>query len=106
MLIKQEKNGQSQKQIANEFENSVVPPSKQEESLPRKSINNFKDLTIEPPEQFRDRQKKQRPPRPTRKPPLPPPPKREHEELSSKIKELSRALRGMRSRMGWGFKIV
>ena len=51
-LLKQEKNGLAQKQIANEFENSIVSPPKQEESLPRKSV-----------------------PKPTRKPPLPPPPK-------------------------------
>ena len=70
LLIKQEKNGQ-----ANEFENSVVPQPKKEESLPCKSVNGYKDLIIEPPEQFRDKQKKQRPPKPTRKPPLPPPPR-------------------------------
>ena len=70
LLLKQEKNGQAQKQIADEFENSIVSLPMQEESLPRKSINNY-----ETPEQFRDRQKKQRPPKPTRKPPLPPPPK-------------------------------
>ena len=56
LLIKQEKNGQ-----ANEFENSVVPQQRQVESLPGKSINGYKDLIIEPPEQFRDKQKKQRP---------------------------------------------
>ena len=63
-LIKQEKNGQ-----ANEFENSMVLQSKQEESVPHKSINDYEDLIIEPPEQFPDRQKKQRPPKPKRKPP-------------------------------------
>ena len=41
-----------QKQIANEFENSIVSPPKKEESFPRKSINNYGDLIIEPPEQF------------------------------------------------------
>ena len=46
-----------------------VSQSKQEESVPHKSINDYKDLIIEPPEQFRDRQKKQRLPKPTRKPP-------------------------------------
>ena len=67
LLIKHEKNGQ-----ANEFENSIVPQPKQEESLPAKSVNNYEDLIFEPPEQFRD---KQRPPKPNRKPPLPPTPK-------------------------------
>ena len=70
LLLKQEKNGQAQKQIADEFENSIVSLPMQEESIPRKIINNY-----ETPEQFRDRQKKRRPPKPTRKPPLPPPPK-------------------------------
>ena len=65
LLIKQEKNEQ-----ANEFENSVVPQPKQEESLPGKSVNNYEDLIIEPQEQFRDRH-----PKPTRKPSLPPQPK-------------------------------
>ena len=65
MLLKQEKSIQTQKQIANEFENSIVSPPKQEESLPSKSVkelivNDYEDLIIEPPEQFRDRQKKQR----------------------------------------------
>ena len=69
-LIKLLLNQEAKKQIANEFENSIVSPPKQEESLPRNSINNY-----ESPEQFRDRQKKQRHPKPTRKPPLPPPPK-------------------------------
>ena len=89
LLLKQEKNGQ-----ANEFENSIVSPPKQEESLPRKSVNEYKDLIIEAPEQFRDRQKKQRPPKPTRKPP--PPPMKEHitDVPLSKIKELNRALKG------------
>ena len=41
LLIKQEKNGQ-----ADEFENSIVPQPKQEESLPGKSINGYKDLII------------------------------------------------------------
>ena len=41
----------AQKQIANEFENSIVSPPKQEESIPHKSVNNYKDLIIEPPEQ-------------------------------------------------------
>ena len=53
LLLKQDENGQAQKQIANEFENSIVPQPNQEESLPGKSVNNYK-----PPEQFRDRQKK------------------------------------------------
>ena len=43
------------------------------QSVQRKSVNDYEDLIIEPPEQFRDRQKKQRPSKPTRKPPLPPP---------------------------------
>ena len=60
LLLKQDENGQAQKQIANEFENSVVPQPKQEDSLPGKSVNNYEDLIIEPPEQFRDRQKKRR----------------------------------------------
>ena len=75
LLLKQEKNGQAQKQIANEFENSLVSPPKQEESLPRQSVNEY-----EPPEQSRGR-----PPKPTRKPPPPP---------SPMIKELNRALKG------------
>ena len=41
---------------------------------------------------MRGSQNAQRPPKPQRSPP--PPPKREHEELSSKIKKLSRALKG------------
>ena len=52
LLLKQENNEQAQKHIANEFENSMVSQPKQEE----------------PPEQHRDRQKKQRPPKPTRNP--------------------------------------
>ena len=47
LLIKQEKDGQ-----ANEFENSIVSQSKQEESVPHKSVNDYEDLIIEPPEQF------------------------------------------------------
>ena len=47
----------------------MVLQSKQEQSVPHKSINDYEDLIIEPPEQFRDRQKKQRPPKPKRKPP-------------------------------------
>ena len=74
LLRKQEKSIQTQKQIANEFENSIVSPPKQEESLPCKSVNDYEDLIIEPPEQFRDRQRKQRPPKPTRKLPPPRPP--------------------------------
>ena len=49
LFIKQEKNGQ-----ANEFENSIVPQPKQEESLTGKSVDSYEDLIIEPPEQFRD----------------------------------------------------
>ena len=75
LLLKQDENGQAQKQIANDYESSIVSQSKQEESVPRKSVNDYEDLIIETPEQFRDKQKKQRPPKPTRKPPLPPPPK-------------------------------
>ena len=41
---------------------------------------------------MRGNQNARRPPKPRRSPP--PPPKREHEEPSSKIKELSRALKG------------
>ena len=53
-LFKQEKNGQT-----NKFEkNSTVSQSKQEESVTHKSINDYEDLIIEPPEQFPDRQKK------------------------------------------------
>ena len=74
LLLKQEENGQAQKQIANEFENSIVSPTKQEGSLSRKSVNNYDYLIIEPPEQFRGRQKKRRPPKPNRKPPLIPEP--------------------------------
>ena len=47
LLIKQEKDGQ-----ANEFENSVASQSKQEESVSHKSVNDYEDLIIEPPEQF------------------------------------------------------
>ena len=72
LLLKQDENGQAQKQIANDYENSIVIQSKQEESVPRKSINDYEDLIIEQPEQFRDRQNKQRPQKPTRKPPLHP----------------------------------
>ena len=75
LLLKQDENGQAQKQIANEFENSIVPQPMQEELLSGKKVNNYEDLIIEPPEQFRDRQKKRRTPKSTRKPPLPPPPK-------------------------------
>ena len=53
LFIKQEKNGQ-----ANKFENSTVSQLKQEESVPHKSINDYEDLIIEPPEQFLDRWKK------------------------------------------------
>ena len=66
--IKQGKNGQ-----ANEFENSIVPQPKQQESLT--GVNSYEDLIIKPPEQFQDKQKKRRPPKPTRKPPPPPPPR-------------------------------
>ena len=59
LLLKQEKNGQ-----ANEFENSIVSPPKREGSLLFKRVNEYKDLIIEPPEQFRDRQRKQRPQNP------------------------------------------
>ena len=78
LLIKQEKSGQ-----ANEFENSVVLQPKQEESLPGKNINSYEDLIIEPPEQFRD---KQRPP---------PPPMKEHitDVPSPKIQDLNQALK-------------
>ena len=69
MLLKQDENGQAQKQIANDYENSIVSQSKQEGSVPRQSANDYEDLIIEPPEQFRDRQKKRRPPKPNRKPP-------------------------------------
>ena len=61
LLLKKEKDGQTQKLIANDFENSVVSPPKQEESLSGKSVNNYEYLIIEPPEQFRDGQKKQDP---------------------------------------------
>ena len=61
LLLKQDENGKAQKQIANEFENSIVSPPKQEESLPRKGIDNYEDLIFEPPEQFRDRQNPQNP---------------------------------------------
>ena len=95
LLLKKEKNEKAQKQIANEFENPIVSPPKQEESLSRKRVNNYEDLIIEPPEQFRDRQKKRRPPKPTRKP-LPPPPIKEHitDRPAPVIKELNLALKG------------
>ena len=77
LLLKQDENGQAQNkqslQVLNECENPIVSPPNQEESLPCKSINSYEDLIIEPPEQFRDKQKKQIPPKPTRKRPLPPP---------------------------------
>ena len=66
-------------------------------------VNKYEDLTLPPPEQFEDGYKpipKPRTdiPRQTRRPPKPkrPPPSpiKEHEELSSKIKELSRVLKG------------
>ena len=60
------------KLLLKQDENSIVSQSMQEESVPRKSVNDCEDLIIEPPEQFRDRQKKRRPPKPTRNPPLPP----------------------------------
>ena len=61
LLLKQDENGQAQKQNANDYENTIVSQSKQEESVPHKSIDDYEDLIIEPPEQFRDRQKKRRP---------------------------------------------
>ena len=64
LLLKQDENGEAQKQNANDYENSKVSQSKQEESVPHKSVNDYEDIIIEPPEQFRDRQKKQRPPKP------------------------------------------
>ena len=64
LLLKQNENGQAQKQIANEFENSIVPQPKQEKSVPRKSVNDYENIILPPPEQFQDRQKKQRPPKP------------------------------------------
>ena len=73
LLLKQE----AKKQITNEFENSIVAQSKQEESVPHKSVNNYDDLIIEPPELLRDRQKKRRPPKPKRKPSPPPIPEPE-----------------------------
>ena len=82
-------------------------------------VDEYEDLIIPPPEQFRDgympipkprtdrplqmrgNQNAHRPPKPQRSPPPPLPPKRVHEEpdsvtdkSSSKIKELSRALKG------------
>ena len=57
------------KLLFKQYENSIVSQSKQEESVSRKSVNDYEDLIIEPPEQFRDRQKKRRPPKPNRKPP-------------------------------------
>ena len=48
LLIKQE----AKKQIANEFENSVVSKPNQEESVPRNSVNNYEDIILPPPEQF------------------------------------------------------
>ena len=70
LLLKQQKDGQAGKQIASEFENSIISSPKQGESLPRKSVNNYEDLIIEPPEQSRDRQKKRRLPKP-KPPPIP-----------------------------------
>ena len=52
LLLKQDENGQAQKQIANDYENCIVSQSKQEESVPRKSVNDYEDLIIEPPGQF------------------------------------------------------
>ena len=51
LLLKQE----AKKQIANEFENSIASPPNQGESVPRKSVNDYEDIVLPPPEQFRDK---------------------------------------------------
>ena len=66
LLLKQE----AKKQIANEFENSIALLPNQEESVPHKSINDYEDIVLPPPEQFQDNK---RPPKPNRAPPPPPP---------------------------------
>ena len=61
--------------MANEYEDIIQPP------------DGYKPI----PKPRTGRQNVRRPPKPQRSPPQPPPPKK---ELSSKIKELSRALKG------------
>ena len=39
------------RQEANEFENSIVSPPNQEESVPHKSVNDYEDIVLPPPEQ-------------------------------------------------------
>ena len=112
---------QPQEQFRNAY-NPIPPPrigkwknvKPKPKPIPRKSVKQivkeYEDI-IQPPEQFRDaykpipkprtdrplqlrgNQNARRPPKPRRSG-LPPPLKREHEEPSSKIKELSRALKG------------
>ena len=85
------------------LENPVPKPRKSVKQM----VNECEDIIIPPSEQFRDgykpvpkprihrplqMQNARRPPKLQRPPP--PPPKREHEEPSSKIKKLSQALKG------------
>ena len=91
MLLKQE----AKKQIANKFDNSIASPPNQEESVPHKNVNNYEDIILQPPKQFRER-----PPKPTRKPPsIPQVEEEEHQASlitdvpSSKIRELNQALK-------------
>ena len=78
--------------------NQPIPPprtGKWESIKPKQMVKEYEDI-IQPPEQFRD---KQRPPKPTRKPPPPPILQLEEKEHItdvpwSKIKELNRALKG------------
>ena len=46
------------KLLLKQDENSIVSQLKQEESVSCKGVNDYEDLIIEPPEQFRDKQKK------------------------------------------------
>ena len=57
LLLKQE----AKKQIANEFENSIASPPNQEESVPHKSVNDYEDIVLPPPEQFQDKKDCQNP---------------------------------------------
>ena len=85
LLIKQGKNIHDLNCTSKELKNPIVSQPKQEKLLTCKSVNNYEDLVIKPPEQFRDRQ---RPPKPTRKPPPPssPKPKQEQDEKIFKFR--------------------
>ena len=49
------------KQEANEFENSIASPPNQEQSVPHKNINDYEDIVLPSPEQFRDKKDHQNP---------------------------------------------